>query len=31
MQTDTINTSTSLFVAYKELAPGNIGATNNTL
>jgi hypothetical protein len=30
MQTDTINTSTSLFVAYKELAPGNIGATNNT-
>jgi hypothetical protein len=30
MQTDTINTSTSLFVAYKELAPGNIGAANNT-
>jgi hypothetical protein len=30
MQTDTINTSTSIFVAYKELAPGNMGATNNT-
>ena len=30
MQTDTINTSTSLFVAYKELAPGNMGAANNT-
>ena len=30
MQTDTINTSTSVFVAYKELAPGNMGAINNT-
>ena len=30
MVTDTINTSTSVFVAYQELAPGNIGATNNT-
>ena len=30
MTTDTISTSTSVFVAYKELAPGNIGATNNT-
>ncbi|MBU28443.1 MAG: hypothetical protein CMD30_03675 [Flavobacteriales bacterium] len=30
MQTDTINTTTSLFAAYKELAPGNMGAVNNT-
>jgi hypothetical protein len=30
MTTDTINTSTSVFVAYQELAPGNMGATNNT-
>ena len=30
MTTDTINTTTSIFVAYKELAPGNIGAVNNT-
>ena len=30
MHTDTINTTTSVYVAYQELAPGNIGATNNT-
>ena len=30
MQTDTINSSTSIFVAYKELAPGNMGPVNNT-
>ena len=30
MYTDTINTTTSLYVAYQELAPGNMGATNNT-
>ena len=30
MTTDTINTTTSVFVAYQELAPGNMGATNNT-
>ena len=30
MTTDTINTTTSVFVAYKELAPGNMGAVNNT-
>ena len=29
MTTDTINTTTSVFVAYKELAPGNMGAVNN--
>ena len=28
MVTDTINTTTSLYVAYQELAPGNIGAAN---
>jgi hypothetical protein len=28
--TDTINTSTSVFVAYQELAPGNMGAASNT-
>ena len=30
MHTDTINTTTSIYVAYQELAPGNMGATNNT-
>ena len=29
MHTDTINTSTSVYVAYQELAPGNIGPANN--
>ena len=30
MTTDTINTTTSYFAAYQELAPGNMGAANNT-
>ena len=30
MTTDTITTTTSYFAAYQELAPGNMGATNNT-
>ena len=30
MHTDTINTTTSVYVAYQELAPGNIGPANNT-
>ena len=30
MHTDTINTTTSVYVAYQELAPGNMGPANNT-
>jgi len=30
MTTDTINSSTSVYVAYQELAPGNMGAASNT-